>query len=357
MNTDYNKKIKNNIYKINIISHSSKEKNKKNINNSNALFLNSQTPNRKKSNLQMKMESAFCTKKYKNENGSSGAKILKELHKSKSLRSIKGKDSDTNLENNSNTVKQSKNEENANKNISREIKHNINYNININNSNTNEIFDLLKFTNNLYNQEKHLKKEIPTKKLDINNLSKFDKNFNNYLTKKKLFIQFGLNNKRRKSFRSSNEIPKDDNKTNFSNYLKFKSNQIIENNDESNEYEENINKINYIKEYYTSKSTKNAQLIFNKPKIKKNSKILKNKIIYEQSEKENEKENSKLKQTTKTKKESSKKLNKKISKIINVEKKEKEKEAKINTDKKEKKKKFHFLSCFCCLNKELNDSK
>ena len=159
MNNNSSKKNINNNYKINIIRHSGKDENLININNPNSLFLDTQTPNRKKSSLQVKMESAFCTKKYKNENGTSGAKILKEFHKSKSLKFAIAKDSESNLENNTNTVKLSKKEVNTNKeNISPAIKHNINYNININNSNTNEIFDLLKFTNNLYNQECHLQK-------------------------------------------------------------------------------------------------------------------------------------------------------------------------------------------------------
>lgn len=353
MNNNSSKKNINNNYKINIIRHSGKDENLININNPNSLFLDTQTPNRKKSSLQVKMESAFCTKKYKNENGTSGAKILKEFHKSKSLKFAIAKDSESNLENNTNTVKLSKKEVNTNKeNISPEIKHNINYNININNSNTNEIFDLLKFTNNLYNQEGHLQKELPTKKLDINNLSKFDKNFNKDLTKKKLFIQFGLNDVKRKSFKSSNEIPKGNkDKTNFSNYLKIKQKENFENSENSGESEEDMNNnYNLNRGDFTSKSTKNAQFNFNKMKNKKSKKIKNKIIIYEQIEQENEKDNSKPKsrQTTKTKKESPKKFSKKIAKNKNGGK----EELKINNnDKIEKKKKFNFWNCFCCLNK------
>ena len=353
MNNNSSKKNINNNYKINIIRHSGKDENLININNPNSLFLDTQTPNRKKSSLQVKMESAFCTKKYKNENGTSGAKILKEFHKSKSLKFAIAKDSESNLENKTNTVKLSKKEVNTNKeNISPEIKHNINYNININNSNTNEIFDLLKFTNNLYNQEGHLQKELPTKKLDINNLSKFDKNFNKDLTKKKLFIQFGLNDIKRKSFKSSNEIPKDNkDKTNFSNYLKIKQKENFENSENSGESEEDMNNnYNLNRGDFTSKSTKNAQFNFNKMKNKKSKKIKNKIIIYEQIEQENEKDNSKPKsrQTTKTKKESPKKFSKKISKNKNGGK----EELKINNnDKIEKNKKINFWNCFCCLNK------
>ena len=188
--------------------------------------------------------------------------------------------------------------------------------------------------------------------MDINNLSKFDKNFNKDLTKKKLFIQFGLNDVKRKSFKSSNEIPKDNkDKTNFSNYLKIKQKENFENSENSGESEEDMNNnYNLNRGDFTSKSTKNAQFNFNKMKNKKSKKIKNKIIIYEQIEQENEKDNSKPKsrQTTKTKKESPKKFSKKISKNKNGGK----EELKINNnDIKEKKKKFNFWNCFCCLNK------
>ena len=105
MNNNSSKKNITNSYKINIIRHSGKEENIINLNNPNSLFHDSQTPNGKKSSLQVKMESAFFTK---NENGTSGAKILKEFHKSKSFKCAIPKDSESNLEINTNTVKQSK---------------------------------------------------------------------------------------------------------------------------------------------------------------------------------------------------------------------------------------------------------
>ena len=355
MNTDYAKN-NDNSYKINIIKHSGNEDNI-NSNNPNALTPHVRAPKRKKSNLQAKMENAYCTKKHINENGSRGALILKEFHKSKSFYCQTPKEAESNIENISNFEKNSKND-NKEKNISPEINHNINYNININNSNTNEILDLLKFTNNLYNKESHLQKEIPTKKLDINNLANFDKNLKNNLPKKKLFIQFGLNNQKRKSYKSAKYIPKDNkDKTNFSNYLKLKQKQSYENGEEnkidSSGYEENIN---IKKGNYTSKSTKNALFKFNSSKSKKN-KIFKNKVIYEEFEGENEKEKSisRSKNTIKTNKESSKQIKKQLSKIKSEVKIEKSDSDNIIKNKKAKYK-FKFFKCFCCLNSELNDS-
>ena len=282
-------KNNNNLYKINIIKPSGNEENT-NSNNQNVLTPHVRVPKRKKSSLQAKMENAYCIKKYRNENGYRGEMILKEFHKAKSVKCPNPKESDSNVENNE---KNSKNEKEE-KNISPEINHNINYNININNSNTNEILGLLKFTNDLYNKESHLQKEIPTKKLDINNLSNFDKNFKNNLPKKKLFIQFGLNNPKRKNYKSEKYIPVDNkDKTSFSNYLQLKQKQNCENGEDdkidSSGFEENIN---IKKGNYTSKSTKNVLFKFNGSKSKKTKK-LKNKTIHEELEGENENKNQK----------------------------------------------------------------
>ena len=360
-------------YKINIIRHSSNEINI-NPHEQKQLLSNNRTPKRKKTNLQTKMANAYCTKKHINEHGSSGAKILKEFHKSKSVKCNNGKESDSCLENNSNTEKNNKNDEKGEKeekekkeeNISPEVNHNINYNININNSNTNEILDLLKFTNNLYNRESHLQKEIPTKKLDINNLSNFDKNFKNDLTKKKLFIQFCLNNPKRKSYKSARNIPLDNkDKTSFSNYLQLKQKQIEksgeENKIDSSEYEENIyvkyKNTNFKKGNYISKSTKNAKFKLNTSKNKKSKRFKKN-IIYEQfeQENENEKSNSRSRQTAKTNKESTKNINKKLSIIKSEVKREKSNIDNVNEEPKNMNK-FSFRRCFCCLKSELDDSK
>ena len=347
-------KNNNNLYKINIIKPSGNEENM-NSNNQKVLTPHARAPKRKKSNLQEKMENAYCIKKYRNENGSHGEMILKELHKAKSVKCPNPKESDSNVENISNNEKNSKNAKEE-KNVSPEINHNINYNININNSNTNEILDLLKFTNNLYNKESHLQKEIPTKKLDINNLTNFDKNFKNNLPKKKLFIQFGLNNPKRKSYKSAKYIPVDNkDKTNFSNYLKLKQKQNCENGEDnkidSSGFEENI----YIKKgNYTSKSTKNVLFKFNSSKSKK-SKKLNNKTIHEEFEGENENEKeksvSRSKHTAKTNKESSKKLKKQLSKVKAEVKIEKSISDNITKDNKTKNE-FKFFKCFCCLNSE-----
>ena len=307
----------NNNYKINIIKVAQNEENI-NTNNPNLLSINSQTKKRKKT-LQEKMQNSYCIKKYKNESGTGGAKILKELHKAKSLKVMNIKETDSNLEDTSNLGKNSKYED-ENKNVSPEKKHNINYNININNSNTNEIFDLLKFTNNLYNGDSHLQKQMPTKKLDINKLSKFDKNFNNDATKIKLFIQFGLKDGKRKSFKSAKYMPRDSNDaTNFSNYIKIKQKQRYENDYDnkidSSEYEDYTNNNKFKKGNYSSKSTKMALFKMGKSKNKKIKKS-DSKIIYEQIEQGNEKGNIFLKpmQSIKTKKNSSQSINNKTNK-------------------------------------------
>ena len=67
-----------------VINHSGNEDNI-NSNNPNVLTPHVRAPKRKKSSLQEKMETAYCTKKHINENGSPGSLILKEFHKSKSF--------------------------------------------------------------------------------------------------------------------------------------------------------------------------------------------------------------------------------------------------------------------------------
>ena len=140
---DSHSSLKNNNSKINVVKSS---ENIENIssNKKNSLQTNQRNPSRKKSSLQIKMANAYCTKKYKNENGANGAKVLRELHKSKSLKNVVFKEMESNMDTNTNNLKLSKNDLEEKKEVSPEIKHNINYNININNSNTNEILDLLK---------------------------------------------------------------------------------------------------------------------------------------------------------------------------------------------------------------------
>ena len=232
MNEIENKIVNDNYsYKINIIKPQDKEEENMTPFNSNLLSLNARTPKKIKSKLQQKMENSYCIKTHKNMHGTYGEKILKEFHKSQTINKNHIIKKSSFLENKLIDVKSFKNDEenkedkpNENQNYKHEIKNNINYNININNSNANEFLNIIKFTNNLYTGDNHLQKEMPTKKVNINNLSKFDKNFNKDSTKKKLFIQFGLENKKRKSFKTSNEIPQDnvdnkDKKTNFTNYM------------------------------------------------------------------------------------------------------------------------------------------
>ena len=427
--------------KINIIKPSEDEENLNNAKSPNLLSLGARTFKRKKSKMQQKMENSYCIKKYTNEHGTHGANILKEFHKSRTIIKPNAKESSSNLELNTITENCSKNAEEQNQNASQipsqipsqtqnqsqsqspiqmkspirirspsqkknqslfqnqienhnanqEIKHNINYSININNSNPNDILNILKLTNNLYTDESHLQKEIPTKKLNINNLTKFDNNFNsNNLTKNKLFIQFGLKNKDRKSYKSTKNIEYNIHKTSFSNFLRLKGNNddkmIYESKIESSESDEGVkinnpnNTHNFNIGNNSSKSAKNSLLIFGKSKRKKSrskfphdkSKKSKEKIKKDSSKKtiKSYKSNKSSKEFKRTNNNSSKKMNK-----INEEKEENKNEEKKkgnneeknedkneekkeetksdNSDKnkeKEKKFKFRFCSLFCCLN-------
>ena len=407
MNERKNNSNKDNCMKINIIKPSEEEEIVNNFQNPNLLSINSPVK-RRKSILLQKMENSYCIKKYTNENGTHGAKILKEYHKSKTINNPNAKESSSYLEYNTVTDRGSKNGDEQNQNLSQnqdisqnqdtsqnqspkqnqnkiqnqiqnhnskqEIKHNINYNININNGNPNDLLNILKLTNNIYSGESHLQKEIPTKKLNINNLTKFDNNFNNNnSTKNKLIIQFGLKNKGRRSYKSSKNFEPSIKKDTFSNYLNLKGvnedEVLYENKIESSESDEN-NKINEYEHNITnnmgnvsSKSEKNSRFIFHKPNRKKSkSKFKKDK-------------NKKLK---KTKKESSKntrkssksyKFNNDINKNNNISNKiintikegENNEENKIdnsnlknekekNENEKKKKNKFRFCNFFCCLN-------
>ena len=363
-------KHNNNKYKINIIKCEGNEENT-NSNYQNFLSIKTRTPKRKKSSLEAIMKKSYCIKTYKNESGTKGALILKEFHKAKSVK-CDVKESDSFMENKSNTGKNSKNNsknEEESKKLPSEIKNNINYNININNSNTKEILDLLKFTNNLYNQDGHLQKDIPTKKVDINNLGNFDKNFKSDLTKKKLFIQFGLNNIKRQSYKSTKNIPRSSKEIpNFSSYIKLKQKQRNEffddNKINSNQNEENINvnDDNINKDNYTSKSTHLNKSNKNKSKNKKNKKSKKKatKGTKGDSNQAKRESNSKSKNNSKTKNEIIQNINILNKPISETKKEEKDEETKIdNTNKKEdiKKNKFKFSRCLCCLNQDLNDSK
>ena len=412
MNERKNNSSKDNCMKINIIKPSEEEEIVNNFQNPNLLSINSPVK-RRKSKMFHKMENSYCIKKYTNENGTHGAKILKEDHKSKTINNPIAKESSSYLEYNTVSDRVSKNVDEQNQNLSQnlnisqnqdmcqnqdtsqnqssknhnkiqnqiqnhnskqEIKHNINYNININNGNPNDLLNILKLTNNIYSGESHLQKEIPTKKLNINNLTKLDNNFNNNdSTKNKLIIQFGLKNKGRRSFKSTKNFEPSIKKESFSNYLNLKGvnedEVLYENKIESSESDEN-NKINEYEHNITnnmgnvsSKSEKNSQFIFHKPNRKKSK------------SKYNKDKNKKLK---KTKKESSKntrkssksyKFNNDINKNNNISNKiintikegENNEENKIdnsnlkneeekNENEKKKKNKFRFCNFFCCLN-------
>lgn len=389
-----NNSNKDNCMKINIIKPSDGEESVNNIKSPNLLSLNLRIQKRKKSNIQQKMENSLCIKKYTNEHGTHGANILKEYHKSKTIIKPNAKESSSNLEYNTLTDNCSKNVDEQKSNMSQnqdisqnqdtsqnqspsqnqkiqnqiqnhnakqEIKHNINYNININNSNPNELLNILKLTNNLYSGESHLQKEISTKKLELNNLSKFNSNFsNNNLTKNKLFIQFGLKNIKRRSWKSNFEESLKD-KTNS--HLKSKGynedEMIYENKIESNDSNENIkinehnNLNNFIIANNSSKSEKNSPKNFCRPR-RRNSKSKfereKNKKEKEKAKKESSKNSRK---SSKTMKEHNK-TNNNTHKLINKKIEENNEENKIdnsniNSDK-QKKNKFRFCNLFCCLN-------
>ena len=358
--------------KINIIRPSADEENSRTPKNSNLLSLNLMSGKRKKLKMQQKMENSYCIKKHINEHGTYGAKILKEYHKSLTINNNPYiKESSSNLDYNTVIDRCSKNgnEQNQNQNQNQiqnnndkqEIKHNINYNININNSNPNELLNILKLTNNLYSGESHLQKEISTKKLELNNLSKFNSNFsNNNLTKKKLFIQFGLKNIKRRSWKSNFEESLKD-KTNS--HLKSKGynedEMIYENKIESNDSNENIkinehnNINNFIIANNSSKSEKNSPKNFCRPK-RRNSKSKfereKNKKEKEKAKKESSKNSRK---SSKTMKEHNK-TNNNTHKLINKKIEENNEENKIDNSNinndKQKKNKFRFCNLFCCLN-------
>ena len=364
---------KENNYIINIIKPTLNGENK-NSNNQNLLSLNGRTPKRKKSKLQDKMQSSYCVKKYINESGSNGAMILKEHNLSKSLKNVNSiespsrpknekKESFSNLENISNIEKVSKNEI-KNPHSKFDINHNINYNININN-NPNDLLNLLKLTNKLYNDDDHLQKEIPTKKIDINNLTNFDKNLKDDSNKKKLYIQFGLDNRGKRGFQSAIEMETNNNKNkdNFSKYIEVKNEYAKENEDEqkinSSELEENINFYN--KNFNNENGVVKSPIIKSKSNKKKKNKN-KNKITKETVNKEKCETNQNVRQSINLNKEEIKKnntikSNKSKEKVKNIVKEEEIKIDDCNKDEEKKKKKFNFFKCFCCLNSELNDSK
>ena len=358
-----------NYYKINIIKPQEKEEtiNLK-LNNQNLLtFLGS--PKRKKSKIHEKMENSFCIKKYKNEYGAHGEKILKEFHKSHKSQTIKNSIIDKTAllrENKSISVMTEKNDIEDDNIIEKSItksekKNSINFNININNNNTNEILNIIKFINNLYTDDNHFQKKKPIKTLSIKYLPKINKNSINNSPKKKVSVQFRLESHRKKTIKSSNEIQPHniyikDQKIDFDNCLnldqKYKKEKSIgffeiERDTKFNNkncsskslksYQSIFNKsIKSKKKRSKSKFNPDKKSNINKEKKRQEFEVFKNTLQSNETDKQNNK-------STKTKKETpTKKSN---------DKEEKKEAPKINNDDNNKKKrKYNFCNLFCCLN-------
>ena len=179
---------------------------------------------------------------------------------------------------------------NRNSDVNARLYKNNHQNSNKNKNLENDLSNLLKFTNNLYNNDEHLNKGIITKKIDMNNFPNTRKNsmilssggFNNIFQKKKLIISFGLNEQNKdknnayeKLFlrKVSNSSNKKNNchKNSFSNYLIInkKKSPSKERKMESNQ---NIHKINIYSNLVNATSNKNN----NKRKIKLFNSIINN---------------------------------------------------------------------------------
>ena len=265
-------------------------------------------------------------------------------------------------------------------------KRSVNYNLDINNNNVNNkqnsILNILKLTSNIYNNDEHLKKDVVTKKIDINNIPNIKKsdlfmsgNIDKIIKKKKLIITFGLNeqneinvnqnefksnklNSFKRKISSGSKGKSSNDKNSFSNYIKInKRNKSPskERHDESNKNKNND--INLI----TENSTKNKPIREEDMTSKSikfslgRAKTLKTKSNYDQKIIE-EKRKFKSKISVRNNKlKSNKKVNINSNKsqandTINNSKKESLKNE-LNT-KKEKKK----ICFFCCLSQKSNDS-
>ncbi len=255
------------------------------------------------------------------------------------------------------------------------------------NNNKNKIFEnnlsnLLKFTNNLYNNDEHLNKGIITKKIDMNNFPNTRKNSmilssgkcNNIFHKKKLIISFGLNdpnkdknNAYEKLFlrKVSNSSNKRNNchKNSFSNYLtikkkkspskerKMESNQTIHKiniygnmvnaTSNKNNNKKKIKLFNSIINNDGDKTSKSSKYNFSRAKTFKPKKIINEKILEESIP------------ITKTKTKNYSKLNFHKSKIIETNKNDMLETKNTSPNNKNiKTKKNNF---FCCLNCRTND--
>ena len=417
----------NRFYKINIIKTSSKQvipQSPINTNKQNRLLLSSTTKRRKSKNEdelnKIVLDSSFREKKIplsksvKKDNLPDFPKSPRppndvgNLQKTKTL-----KEKNNNSDRNNNDINKDKEIVYQYSNISpkRRISVNCNYNYNyFNNSNKknkneDSYLNILKYTKKLYENDEHLKKNMLTKKIDINDFANIKKNDllsnrmnNKNFKKKKLIISFGLNendyenqillqgnyNKNIKSFkrkissatkgRPSNDLSKSKEKSSFSNFLKFKHKSSRDKGDESsknfykNNFDNNLMEDNSIKNY---KPNKDGELISKSSKFYLRAKTFKTKnlntgkILEEKTEKsekndKNDKNKNKLRNSQKVNKNKSQKKesinsNKNQTDDFDIIKKEspKNKENKIENNTNKKKKKFWF---FCCLNPKENDS-
>jgi len=298
---------------------------------------------------------------YKNEHGAHGEKILKEFHKSRTIKNKITNKSPSSLENKSISAITEIINLDADNIIEKSIiksdkKNSINFNININNTRTNEILNIIKFINNLYTSDNHFQKELPIKSLSIKNLPKIDNNSINNSAIKNISIKNRLKNLRKKTFKSLKEIQphneyNKDEKTNFINYLKLDEQKYK--NEKNIGLSEGKRDITFNNRYNFSNSLRSYQSIFNKSKKSKKEKSkskfnvdkkstlkksIKNTIQSIETGKQNNKDNPiKLKKETTT--------------IKSNNKEDKKEETKINNNKNDKnQRKFNFCNIFYCLN-------
>ena len=418
-----------NFYKINIIKTNENEVVPQTpVNNKQNRLLLSPTVKRRKSKNEdeinkMMLDSSFREKKIplsksvKKENPPDSPKsprspnFIQNLKKTKTLK-----------EKNKNSVRyNNKKDKNKDKdkeilyqysNISPKRRISVNYNNNyfFNNSNKktkkeSSYLNILKYTKKLYENDEHLNKQMLTKKIDINDLSKIKKSDlfisnkmnNKHFQKKKLIISFGLNenenpilfqesyNKNLKSFKRkissatrgkpSNELSKNKEKSSFSNFLQFKQkSQNRENEDETSKhfygnnyynFDNNLIEENSNKNYKPNKDgdiTSKSSKFYLRAKTFKTKNLSTGKILEEKTEKDDK--NGKNKNKLKINQKANKIKNQKKESIISnknkindfdILKKESPKniENKIENSTNKKKKKFWF---FCCFGSKENES-
>ena len=393
-----NKKC-DNFYKINIIKPIETESLQKTpYNNINKLFL---TPTQKKRHTKSPMnnmkENILLSKKSKFYNFEPKENLKVNLLKTKTFKE-KSKEKDKDKD------KQKFKDKNISKlgkdlisfgNFSPKRKKSTNYNlqINLNPGKNDSIINMLKYANTLYEDDDHLKKDLLTKKIDMNNFSNTKRNNELFMSgrknplfqKKKLIISFGLKEqndnlnqnkenanimptfKRKISSiskgRSSNEV-KD--KNCFSNYLqinqKFKTPNKEKEKDKDKEKRDQEkkhshknndgNKINNNNSNRIYKANKDGDITSKSNKfylLREKTYKIKNNCVKISEETNNDLV--KINQKNKSKKKESINSNKNPTNDFDITKRESSKKEKDNINKK--KKKICFL---CCFNPKESDS-